>query len=74
MCPTHQLSPPSVGMIEPSRSGKTTQNTNPKSDAKILELKSDAAMDTKLQANGYTAKQCASMTMNDKVYAVSLLA
>lgn len=71
---THQLNPPEIGMIDKSRTTSTGNAQSGISDAKWLEYKSDANMDTKLLANGYTAKSLASMTMNDKVYAVSLLA
>lgn len=71
---THQLSQPDIGMIDKSRTSSVGNAQSGISDAKWLEYKSDANMGTKLLANGYTAKQIASMTTNDKIYAVSLLA
>ena len=71
---THQLNPPEIGMISTARTTSVGNAQSPISDAKWLEYKSDANMDTKLAANGYTAKSLASMTQNDKIYAVSLLA
>ena len=71
---THLLSPPEISNADRARTTSVGNAQSSISDAKWLEYKSDANMDVKLLANGYTAKSLASMTLNDKIYAVSLLA
>ena len=71
---THQLSQPEIGHIEPGRSGKTPSNTSSLSDSKYMYYKDDAHLDGALLTSGkYSIAQVSHMTLNDKMYAVSLL-
>lgn len=71
---THLLAPPEIAMVDKARTTSVGNAQSSISDAKWLEYKSDANLDTKLLANGYTAAYIKCLTLNDKIYAVSLLA
>lgn len=69
---THQLSPPEIGFVDPSRTEKS--NGSSKIGANTHNaFKSEDALDSALTSNGYSAANVRKMTTNDKVYAVRLL-
>lgn len=71
---THQLSQPNVGFTQTGRTTSAGNGQSSLSDAKFLALKSDTNMRAALVTAGYPAYQIKTMTTNDLVYAVNLLA
>lgn len=71
---THQLSQPSIDFIQSGRTTSVGNGQSSLSDAKFLALKSDTNMRAALVTAGYSAAAIKSMTTNDMVYAVNLLA
>jgi hypothetical protein len=68
---THQLSQPDMGWKDARRTGPTSNAAT--SQATPADYVSNATLDAKLLASGYTQKQIDSLTQNDKVYAVRII-